>query len=42
MKFCLPIALLATSFIATHVEAKWHPGPNVSWDYLLGADEKTM
>jgi len=42
MKFTLPITLLATSLIATTVEAMWKPGPGVSWDYLLGASDSTI
>ncbi|OUM60986.1 glycoside hydrolase family 114 protein [Piromyces sp. E2] len=42
MKFVLPITFIVTSLLASNIEAKWHPNPGLSWDYLLGASDSVI
>ncbi|OUM64358.1 carbohydrate-binding module family 18 protein [Piromyces sp. E2] len=41
MKFLLSVTLLAASLLV-NVEARWKATPGLTWDYLLGGDEKTI
>jgi len=42
MKYNLPIAILASAFLASNVEARWQPQPGITWDYLLGASDSVV